>query len=993
MSKMVIKKITIYGFGKWVDTSFECTTPFSCFFGENESGKSTLQQFILFMLFGLSPKERSFYRPKTSGKLGGKLTIHDPDIGEYVIERLDERDNGKATCYVSNGETRDETWLQQQLKGLTAKTYESIYSFSALDLIGLDQMKGEDIGEIILGIGLSGSQNIYRLEKRLDQQIGHLFKPNGKIPIINKQLQHLDELFNSLSEYRRAEASYRQKQNHLTEIQHEMKHLQIKRDQLLEQQSMIQKQKHALSSLNDYHFYQKELKQLPKQMPFPEDGIERLKAIKDKLLPLQSESTVLKEAQKKNEQTYRDLQKQIYDEKIIREAQAIVQQQTLYNDRQQTLQTLLDNIQRHKQNVETQLQNLNIGLSSEEVIELHFPFHVEKLWQTLNNEHQQLTIEKEQLKQTFDSLQQEQHVLQTQLQEIEGKILSFDQVNKLNEKITDFHAYNNLQHMQETKFSQLQAWEKNKSSKVRKMIYILLGSVVGGIFLGLMAFFQEQPGLYHLMILLFMIGFGQWYVGQQSIKQANTMIENNYVTNETLPHVTVGEKTEAEQQLHKNEEYKQQLNGLYDQLRLLEIDMIKWQEKRTLLDQRNRRWNERIRLEQERYPFLKDIEITYWPEIYHTLQRLITHLDEINHNEQQEETLRLAQQTHRQKVKQFCKRVNIFDDKMSLTQMIDAIEAFIEKQKHVQSLNQHYDHVLSETQHNLYQLYTKINTYKQEINHLYKVAKVKTEEEFYQRAAVIEQKQDIIISLTKIEQHLSTIFSNDEWKYLSTKTFNEHSLDLAEDRVVEKLQHIERALDDKRQQLSDVNADILQMESSESYSKSVHQFKMEKEHLQTLAKEWAILKTAQDMLVETKRNYREKYLTEVIDKTTQYFSYMTDGKYTKVFAPSHQKGLQVETFDVTRYNVNELSQGTVDQLYIALRLAISDVMGEKQKLPFIIDDAFIHSDHIRTRRIIDILLTISKRQQIILFTCNEDVLSGLNQQQIIRLDSHIYTNE
>src|SRR5690625_5956279 len=70
-----IEQATIYGFGKWVDYTIDFTeNQFTCVYGENESGKSTLQNFILFMLFGYPPRKRNYYRPKTSGKIDRKST-------------------------------------------------------------------------------------------------------------------------------------------------------------------------------------------------------------------------------------------------------------------------------------------------------------------------------------------------------------------------------------------------------------------------------------------------------------------------------------------------------------------------------------------------------------------------------------------------------------------------------------------------------------------------------------------------------------------------------------------------------------------------------------------------------------------------------------------------------------------------------------------------------------------------------------------------------
>src|SRR5690625_4192162 len=221
-----LEQAYIYGFGKWIDYEIKFpTNHFVCVVGNNETGKSTLQNFILFMLFGLPPRKREFYRPKTSGKMGGRLMINDADIGLYTIERVDEVHNGAARCFY-NGKEYDEIWLEQRLNGLTAEIYNSIYSFSALDLVDITDMTDKDLGDILLGIGLTGSRNIHTIEKQLDQQIGALFKPYGKKPIINEQLQTVDELHTDLQKFKQNESTYEQKQSEITSLKNKLEQLQ-----------------------------------------------------------------------------------------------------------------------------------------------------------------------------------------------------------------------------------------------------------------------------------------------------------------------------------------------------------------------------------------------------------------------------------------------------------------------------------------------------------------------------------------------------------------------------------------------------------------------------------------------------------------------------------------------------------------------------------------------------------------------------------------------
>ena len=67
---------------------------------------------------------------------------------------------------------------------------------------------------------------------------------------------------------------------------------------------------------------------------------------------------------------------------------------------------------------------------------------------------------------------------------------------------------------------------------------------------------------------------------------------------------------------------------------------------------------------------------------------------------------------------------------------------------------------------------------------------------------------------------------------------------------------------------------------------------------------------------------------------------------------------------------NRLSVGTIDQLYLSLRLSmIEDLSNEK--MPIILDEAFAYYDTQRLKNILRYLANTYKDRQIILFTCTE----------------------
>src|SRR5699024_4101679 len=148
----------IHSFGKWIDKiiNLDDQTRFNSFYGQNESGKSTVQKFILYMLFVLSKKECEFYRPRNRAHISGEMTLKD---GETTITL--SRQNTDLTVYLSDGQSKDEAWWLSKLKGMNRKTYESIYAFAANDLIHIQDMKQEDLSEILISVGLTGSTALY----------------------------------------------------------------------------------------------------------------------------------------------------------------------------------------------------------------------------------------------------------------------------------------------------------------------------------------------------------------------------------------------------------------------------------------------------------------------------------------------------------------------------------------------------------------------------------------------------------------------------------------------------------------------------------------------------------------------------------------------------------------------------------------------------------------------------------------------------------------
>ena len=109
----------------------------------------------------------------------------------------------------------------------------------------------------------------------------------------------------------------------------------------------------------------------------------------------------------------------------------------------------------------------------------------------------------------------------------------------------------------------------------------------------------------------------------------------------------------------------------------------------------------------------------------------------------------------------------------------------------------------------------------------------------------------------------------------------------------------------------------------------------------------------------------------IIRQAEQYFALLTDHRYSQIDLTAG--GIKVVRKDQEVFLVEELSQGTAEQLYIALRLGFVTVMSDQANFPIIIDDGFVNFDNVRRQRMLALLEKIAEKNQVIYFTADDRI--------------------
>lgn len=198
-----------------------------------------------------------------------------------------------------------------------------------------------------------------------------------------------------------------------------------------------------------------------------------------------------------------------------------------------------------------------------------------------------------------------------------------------------------------------------------------------------------------------------------------------------------------------------------------------------------------------------------------------------------------------------------------------------------------------------------------------------------------ENKLREIIEIKNIETR-----KNEIQDLLNRKTLELHALDLDYRNIEPRLEN-----------LSTVEEEIVDNESR-------------KKDLKDLEKS---IEIAKEVLTESYSEMRRNISPKIINNLSNIIKEITNGKYNNVVYKDNE-GLVVEIENGDYVSCERLSIGTIDQLYLSLRMSMIEEMSY-EKMPIILDETFAYYDKERLEKVLLFLKENFNNHQIIIFTC------------------------
>lgn len=921
---MKIKKLSIYGYGKWIDRSFSLSPNLHVFYGENEAGKSTLQSFIQSVLFGFPTRHSSSlrYEPKESSRYGGKIYVQDTPFGEAIIERTHGKATGDINIQLADGQEASKEYLDTLLFGVDRELYQSIFSFRLEDLENVEKLTKGQLHRYFLSAGALGSEKFLEEADQLDKQANDLYKPTGRIPIINQKIQVIEEKRQRLNQAKEQNGHYLEvidtleKENQfIKKVKQSVQENEKKKQEFIE----IEQAWHRVEEMRRLESEIKKI-DLP---PLPEEGLYTLNRIN------QERETIQKKVHKQQEKL-----NEVREEHQPSKAFLVYQEKKeIIHPLRQHLPSIQQKVQekhfaqKEQKRMETELVQMKIAES------LHPNQSAPSEWnpkETMQwrDDWESYRTEEQEINQILANLSYA----------VETTVSSVDQTEQDLWRSEEFRETKN--------------YYQNEQPKKRKGMYFWLGGV-GGISFSLFGYLFLE-GLFSWMIVGggFLFSFLIFY-----------LLRNNHGQNKTD---FTYEEFIQQQELRR--QWKKQLA----QLDTLEEKKREKEKRKKEILKKQRTIEEDFQLWKETNSLPTALSINNCEEKYLIYQKI---KKKEQAYEEQSQYIKKIEKEIREKMAPLTFLNDLFPRTHTVEQMVESFGHFLQLVSNEKEQQKEYVNKSEEISRVIKQLLQQDKERIKEKQELLQGIGVDSEEELRKSYAMLQEKKEKQNRLTAMKENQAHT-KTDEFATLK-------EVKNAIEQIERKLRQLKKEEAEAIETKVSLQLEQQKLEEGGEYAALLQEFENERSEFQSLVDEWVSKKLASVIIKNTLNEATQDRLPKVIEDAETYFSYLTENKYKQIILTDDS--LIVLDQKGTKMRAEELSRGTAEPLYVSLRLALIKNSQDILSLPIIVDDGFVNFDQRRKQKMYHLLKEVSQFTQVLFFSFDPESFKGLKEDQVTML--------
>ncbi|MCR9229785.1 MAG: DUF4332 domain-containing protein [bacterium] len=259
--------------------------------------------------------------------------------------------------------------------------------------------------------------------------------------------------------------------------------------------------------------------------------------------------------------------------------------------------------------------------------------------------------------------------------------------------------------------------------------------------------------------------------------------------------------------------------------------------------------------------------------------------------------------------------------------------------------------------------------------------------EFLQRANSIDERLQLEELLADAQTELEKISRSEQEMAIVEEDLLNFDLQQNTDHLDMlnlELEDIERDLVSVAENMGRLKQDYQNAKTDRSSAQLRFQREQIQEQIQQAGSLWFSTELSAVGINQLRSEFERTSQPETLAIASDYLRQLTNDKYTNIWTPLGEQFPKIDDDQGHTLTVDELSSGTREQLFLAIRLAMVErFRNQGVQLPMILDDVLVNFDQERTRAAIKTLSAVAaKGQQILLFTCHLHLTQLFEEQGI-----------
>ena len=916
---MRIDEIRIDGFGMFSENQFgPFDKPLTVVYGPNEAGKSTLVSYLRQILFGF-PSGRTTenrYDIDNGRQHGGSILVTMDDGNQVNIARHRGRTAaGTVALHRADNSPMDESELSSVLGDAVRPVFESIFAFDLGELSSFNSANNEEIGSLLYGAGMSAPR-LSETFRIIEKAKSDIYRPSGKNQLVAEALRELGVLDSKLRTVQDQVSEYRNSVRELKETDGLIEDVGLEIERTQTQIRLLGNQIKARDSWIDLVAVREAIDESPTFEDFPEGAISRLDVFEAKL---QEQNEAVESAAERHQSAVDASNVAIQHELILEHARTI--------NRIVEQRGVLEGAVRD-------LPEQQAGLTSSEA-------RLTAVLATLGPDWTRQRIEEFNTTISLDD-QVEQH--RTSLDSSERDIRDLDsEVERINTDLID----------SELRSGDFSAENEDQIVQPRDTLQLTLAAVAVliGVLLGLTGLIIESSGLLGA-------GVGSGSLGILVVVFIFIRRQSNPADQSLVDRARLMETRRTVERLRGQlDSLEQQRAAFQNQQSELKIEWEKW-------------------LESMGFP--ESLSPAGASEFISKIRTAKERSSDVDSQNDRVQDIERAIDGYRDLVTSTGSLVGIVMGTDAVSVLVASKEIselfetvrLAERERDENSINAH------KLESNMTTVTRRLQSTADDQNKLISEGGTEDPEEFRrwaahhsQRLKLEAQERELVTNLRHIvglEYDLDSLDSE-----LRSNSLEELEAEYDAARV--KLKDNEKTRTDLNRTHGELTRSISTLVSDEQASVLRANRASEIERLRDYAVDWVRYSLATALLDATRRKYEQERQPAILERASDYFSRFTGGRYERIFNPLGSAKFQVVESGNSFNNKSpdQLSQGTLEQLYLAMRFAAVEEFGKKrERLPMIVDEVLVNFDLARARKAAESFGEISGTNQVIVFTCH-----------------------